>query len=171
MNTIDYSSPEVMQYAKEHLGKFFATFPFFKLLGLEIVEIETGRAKLAVAWREDLCQPAGILHGGVTAWLVNTAIAQAILLTPQYLEVQAHGGQMVTIDLRIKYYRPVSSGRVYCKARVTRIGRQIVHADAIVTDEAGKEDGAGRFDLHADSRGADPAEGRVKESPAIVDPQ
>ena len=39
-----------------------------------------------MSWRTDLCQPAGIMHGGAIASLVDTAIAHSILLTPTYRE-------------------------------------------------------------------------------------
>lgn len=135
----DYTAAEYIARQRQELVEYFKDFPFFKLMGMEIVDIEPGRAKLSMSWRADLCQPAGILHGGATASLIDTAFAHAILLTPQYLEVKAQGGGMVTVDLRVKYFRPVSSGRVVCESRVTRIGRQIVHTAATVTDEAGKE--------------------------------
>jgi uncharacterized protein (TIGR00369 family) len=130
---------ELIEKERRGIIEFFKTFPFFKLMGIELLEIEPGRARLSIDWRKDLCQPAGIMHGGAMASLVDTAIAQAILLTPAHLETRAKGGTMVTIDLRIKYLRPVSGGRLICEARVTRLGRQIVHASAVVSDEAGKE--------------------------------
>lgn len=61
------------------------------------------------------------------------------MLTPSHLEAKHHGGRLVSVDLRIKYLRPVSSGVVFCDARVTRLGRQIIHTSAVVTDEVGKE--------------------------------
>jgi uncharacterized protein (TIGR00369 family) len=139
MTEPDYAAAELIEKERQGIIEYFKTFPFFNLMGIELVEIEPGRARLGIDWRKNLCQPAGIMHGGAIASLVDTAIAQAILLTPANLKTKAKGGSMVTIDLRIKYLRPVSSGRVVCEARVTRLGRQIVHASAVVTDEAGKE--------------------------------
>jgi acyl-coenzyme A thioesterase PaaI-like protein len=43
------------------------------------------------------------------------------------------------LDLRIKYLRPVSGGQVFCDARIVRPGRQIIHTDAVVTNDEGKE--------------------------------
>lgn len=40
----------------------------------------------------------------------------------------------------MKFIRPVSSGSITCEAEVVRLGRQIVHAEAVVTgDDDGKE--------------------------------
>ncbi len=124
---------------RQGLRAFFKTFPFFQLMGFELVDVEPGRARLAMSWRADLCQPAGIMHGGAIASLVDTAIAHSILLTPAYMEAHKQGGRIVSLDLRIKYLRPVSAGKIVCDARVTRLGRQIIHAVADVTDGEGKE--------------------------------
>ena len=108
-------------------------------MGFELVDVEPGQARLAMSWRTDLCQPAGIMHGGAIASLVDTAIAHSILLTPVYMEAHKQGGRIVSLDLRIKYLRPVSAGKIFCNARVTRLGRQIIHAVADVTDGEGKD--------------------------------
>lgn len=128
-----------LEEARAGIKDFFHGFAFNKLLGMELHEVEPGKARLSIVWRADLCQPAGILHGGVIASLADTAIAHAILLTAPNIESRTQGGRMVSVDLRIKYLRPVSSGRIFCDAKVVRLGRTIIHADAVVIDEAGKE--------------------------------
>jgi uncharacterized protein (TIGR00369 family) len=135
----DYVSDDSLEAHRRGLFDFFKDFPFFKLLGIELVDVEPGRARLRVAWRPDLCQPAGILHGGVIATLVDTAIAQSMLLTPRCLEAHARGARIVSVDLRIKYLRPVSEGYVECEAVTPRVGRTISHATAVVTNAQGQE--------------------------------
>ncbi len=128
-----------LEQDRRALFVFFRNFPFNLLMGMELLEVDPGRSRLSMSWREDLCQPAGILHGGAIASLVDTAIAHSILLTEPHLAIRGGGGRMVSVDLRIKYLRPVSEGKVFCNARVVRLGRQIVHADAVVTNEEGKD--------------------------------
>lgn len=138
MNTA--SADDSLDKDRQALLAYFRHFPFSQLMGMEIVELDPGRSKLSMTWREDLCQPAGILHGGAIASLVDTAIAHSILLTPEHRAIRdEHGGRLVSVDLRIKYLRPVSAGQVFCEARVVRMGRQIIHADAVVTSPDGKE--------------------------------
>ena len=55
-------------------------FPFFKLIGLEILDLAPGRSSTQITWRPDLQQPAGLLHGGVIASLIDTGTAYALLL-------------------------------------------------------------------------------------------
>jgi uncharacterized protein (TIGR00369 family) len=139
MSKPDFHSPELIKQYRAGLEEFFREFPFFKLMGIELVSVEPHRARLRASWRPDLCQPAGIMHGGVIATLVDTAVAQSILLTPEFLAAQQDGARMVSVDLRIKYLRPVSEGIVECDAHTPRIGRTISHATAVVTDANGKE--------------------------------
>jgi uncharacterized protein (TIGR00369 family) len=124
---------------RDDLIQFATTFPFFNLVGLEIVDAQPGSSITRLAWRNDLCQPAGILHGGVIATLVDTGIAHAIMLTDIFRELAKQGGRLVSVDLRIRYFRPVSQGTIECKSTIPRLGRQVIHGESIVTDDRGKE--------------------------------
>jgi len=139
MSDPDFSTNEGLAVERQALREFFSTFPFFQLMGFELIDVEPGRARLAMSWRQDLCQPAGIMHGGAMASLADTAIAHSILLTPEYRQAHAQGARIISLDLRIKYLRPVSEGKIFCDARVTRMGRQIIHAAAEITSAPGKE--------------------------------
>ena len=112
---------------------------FFDLLGLEILEAEPGCSVARVRMRPELANPVGLMHGGVIASLIDTGIAYALLLRDDVQDALHAGRSLVTVDLRVKYLRPVSAGSITCKSRVVRMGRQIIHADAIVTNAAGKE--------------------------------
>jgi acyl-coenzyme A thioesterase PaaI-like protein len=59
------------------------------------------------------------------------------LLSDAYLK--SEHSSLVSVDLRVKYLRPVSDGVIYCESTIPRMGRQIIHAESIVTNEAGKE--------------------------------
>ncbi|REK09944.1 MAG: PaaI family thioesterase [Planctomycetota bacterium] len=133
------STPDPLEKERRVLMEFFPKVPFMKLMGFEMLDVGPGHARLSMNWREDLCQPAGILHGGALSSLVDTAIAQAILLTSPYHEMKAQGAWIVTLDLRLKFLRPVSSGKIFCDAKVIRAGRRVIHADAVVVDEHDKQ--------------------------------
>lgn len=131
--------PIDLDVAKAGIFEFFRGFPFNTLMGMELIEIEPGRARIRMGYRHDLCQPAGIMHGGAIASLIDTTIAHTLLLTDQYLAEQAKGGRIVSVDLRTKYLRPVSSGSVECLATVPRMGRHVIHAEAeVISSEDNK---------------------------------
>ena len=56
----DYTAAETVENARRELAEYFKTFPFFKLMGIELLDIEPGRATLGMSWRPDLCQPAAL---------------------------------------------------------------------------------------------------------------
>lgn len=128
-----------IQHLKQILLDSASRLPFFSLIGLEVLDAEPGRSTTRLAFRPDLAQPAGVMHGGVIASLIDTGIAYALLPCEEVHVVLQRGGSLVSVDLRVKYLRPVSAGTITCEAKVTQMGRQISHADAVVTNEAGKE--------------------------------
>jgi uncharacterized protein (TIGR00369 family) len=79
------------------------------------------------------------MHGGVIASVIDSGIAHALLLTERFQELREDGGALVSVDLRVKYLRPVSEGTITCESTVLRLGRQVIHAEAIVTNAEGKE--------------------------------
>lgn len=127
------------RFSREGILAFASDFPFFNLIGLEVLDVGPGWSKTRLEHRADLTQPAGILHGGVIASLVDTGIAHALFLTERFQELREEGRAVVSVDLRIKYFRPVSEAEVVCESKVTRFGRQIIHAESIVTNAQGKE--------------------------------
>jgi uncharacterized protein (TIGR00369 family) len=127
------------RYSREGILAFAEQFPFFRLIGLEILDLEPMWSKARLRFRSDLTQPVGIMHGGVIASLVDSGIAHALLLTDRFQELRDEGGALVSVDLRIKYLRPVSDGEIVCESKVLRLGRQIIHAESIVTNSEGKE--------------------------------
>jgi uncharacterized protein (TIGR00369 family) len=92
----------------------------------------------------------------MTASLIDTGTAYALLLRDELRDALLGGRRLVTVDLRVKYLRPVSEGRITCVSTVTRMGRQIIHTDAIVTNDGGKE--VARGDALYTIMGASPAE-------------
>jgi acyl-CoA thioesterase len=108
-------------------------------MGLRVLDVGPGWSKATASYREDLVQPAGIMHGGVISSLIDTGIAHALMMTDRLTELHREGGALVSVDLRVKFIRPVAQGTIFCDAKIVRLGRQIVHAEAIVTGEDGKE--------------------------------
>jgi len=127
------------RYSREGILAFAEQFPFFRLIGLEILDLGPGWSKARLRHRPDLNQPAGVMHGGVIASVIDSGIAHALLMTDTFREVRRDGGALVSVDLRVKYFRPVSEAEVVCESKVVRLGRQIIHADSVVTNAEGKE--------------------------------
>ena len=114
------------------LREIFGRIPYVRLLGMELVGVARGEARVALEMREELTRNGGLMHGGAVASLMDTASAFAVmsLLEP--------GQSTVTIDLTLHFLRPVLRGRIEARARVLRAGRRIATLSIDATDEAGK---------------------------------
>lgn len=106
--------------------------PFAKLMGMRLVELRPDEAVISIEMRDELRQPSGVLHGGVTATLIDTAMAFAVRTRLGLDEATA------TIDLTVHYLRPHLSGRFTCTAKVVRAGKRIFTVSADVHNEEGK---------------------------------
>jgi uncharacterized protein (TIGR00369 family) len=124
---------------KQKLLDFARGFPLFQLIGLEVLDLGPRWAKCQLSARAELQNPNGVIHGGVIATLLDTSIAQSLLMTDEYQAVRDTKGSMSTIDLHVKYLRPVSAGRLLCEAKVVHLGKRVIHAHAVVRGEHDKE--------------------------------
>jgi uncharacterized protein (TIGR00369 family) len=133
------TQPPDLEKLKQKLLEFSRGFPFFQLIGLEVCDLRPRWAKCQVHSRRELENPNGVMHGGVIATLIDTTIAQAMLMTDEFQVVRDTKGSMSTIDLHVKYLRPVSSGRLVCEANIVHLGKRVIHAQAVVRGEHDKD--------------------------------
>jgi len=108
------------------------SLPFSQLIGMKLVDLRPDEAVLSIEMRDDLRQPSGVLHGGVTATLIDTAMAFAVRTRLAIDEATA------TIDLTVHYLRPHITGTFICTAKVVRAGKRIFTVSADVVNETGK---------------------------------
>lgn len=121
-------SEESKQFAIDRLN----SLPFARLIGMRLTDIRPNEAVIEIEMRDDLRQPSGVLHGGVTATLIDTAMAFAVRTYLTDTEPTA------TIDLTVHYLRPHIEGKAICTARVVRPGKRIFTVSADVHNEEGK---------------------------------
>jgi uncharacterized protein (TIGR00369 family) len=123
---------ELDETLKDKARAGFESVPFARLLGMKLVDISYGEAILKLKMREELRQPQGVLHGGATASLIDTATAFAVITC------LGDGEKATTIDLTVHYLRPVSEGEIVCTAKVARAGRRILTVSAECVNSEGK---------------------------------
>lgn len=123
---------EITKEQREFAENALHNLPFAKLIGMRLVGLKLDEAQIAIEMRDDLRQPSGVLHGGVTATLIDTAMAFAVRTRLAMDEATA------TIDLTIHYLRPHLSGKFICTARNVRAGKRIFTVSAEVHNEEGK---------------------------------
>jgi uncharacterized protein (TIGR00369 family) len=99
--------------------------PIARLLALEIVEVEDGRAVFAMEPAEWMYNPIGSVHGGIAATILDSCMGCAVHTT---LEA---GVGYTTADLQVRYIRAMAdaTGRVLAEGRVVHRGRRTATAE------------------------------------------
>lgn len=106
--------------------------PFYKLVGMEVVEIKHGFARVRMPFHQKLAQMAGVAHGGAMASVADSAVAMALasLVGPEEA--------FTTVELKMNFLAPVSRGEVIAEATIIRKGSRIAVGDVDVKDGDGK---------------------------------
>ncbi len=106
--------------------------PYFKHLSMPVKEIGTGYSIVEIKMGNEHLNPFGGIHGGVYASVIDTAAYWAV-----YCELDESVGY-ISIDLKIDYLAPTSSGVIITKGRSIKIGRSMCLAEATATNKDGK---------------------------------
>jgi uncharacterized protein (TIGR00369 family) len=108
--------------------------PYADTMGFELVEVERGRVVFIGKPSQRFLNPIGVIHGGWTATLLDSAMAHATQTT---LNV---GEGHTTIEMKIAYIRPVmpTTGSVRCEAKLIHRGGRISMTEGRLIDEGGR---------------------------------
>lgn len=124
---------EISEEQKQRAAAALAANSVAKMVGMRLVDLRPGEAVIEVKMREELRQPYGLLHGGITATLIDTAMAFALVT-----RIGEHE-KATTVDLSVHYLRPHTVGTFSCTAKVVRAGKRIITLSADVVNEEGKQ--------------------------------
>ena len=103
------------------------------VLGIETVEATPDRVTLRVPVTAKVHQPSGLLHGGVSALLAETAASYGGALSAP----EGHG--VVGIELNASHLRAMREGTLTAVATPIRRGRTIQVWDISLNDDAGRD--------------------------------
>ena len=99
---------------------------FPTMVGLRVEEIRTGYARMRLPYRPELRQPAGVVHGGAIATLIDTVVVPAI--GAAYDEMPL----MLTLTMNVQYLGALREEDAVADGWVTRRGRSIVFCEVVV---------------------------------------
>jgi uncharacterized protein (TIGR00369 family) len=101
-----------------------ASRPFFAgTLGFRLVDARAGYARLATDNTTATSNPAGVMHGGASFGLADTAVAAALIT------LYGTGQLLLTIEMKINYLEPIPPGEVTAEAYVLRSSRRSAYAE------------------------------------------
>jgi len=142
--TVDWEDPRVLVEAARGLSglEFLQRIvagelpppPIAALLKVELAELSEGHAVFAVEPAEYHYNPIGVVHGGVAATLLDSAMGCAV-----HSALPAGAGY-TSLEIKVNFVRPLTAetGRVRCEAKLIHLGGRTATAEGRVVDEAGK---------------------------------
>jgi uncharacterized protein (TIGR00369 family) len=142
--TVDWEDPRVLVEAARGLSglEFLQRIvagelpppPIAALLKFELAELSEGQAVFAVEPAEYHYNPIGVVHGGVAATLLDSAMGCAV-----HSALPAGAGY-TSLEIKVNFVRPLTAetGRVRCEAKLIHLGGRTATAEGRVVDEAGK---------------------------------
>lgn len=108
--------------------------PIARTLDFALVEVDKGRAVFEITPAEYHYNPIGMVHGGIAATLLDSAMGCAVnSLLPA-------GVAYTTLEIKVNYLRPMTTttGPVRAEGTVTHLGKRMAVAEGKITDGAGK---------------------------------
>ena len=108
--------------------------PIAQLLGMDLVEVEEGRAVFALTPAEQHYNPIGVVHGGIAFTMLDSAMG----CTVQSLLPAGKG--YTTLEIKANLVRPITlqTGPIRASAKIVHMGRQTATAEGRVEDSQGK---------------------------------
>jgi 1,4-dihydroxy-2-naphthoyl-CoA hydrolase len=106
---------------------------FDALYGLELLEYSDTEVTAQVKVREEIKQPAGLVHGGVYA-----SIAESMASLATALAVMEQGSTAMGLSNNTSFLRRVTEGTIHAQATRLHRGRTTWVWDVRFTDDAGR---------------------------------
>jgi len=105
-----------------------------RTLGYDITEVESGRVVITAEPDDTLLNPAGTIHGGFSATLLDSCMGLAILSTLD------RGIGQTTLEFKISLARPITpeTGVIMAEGIMLSRGRRVGTAEGRITDSQGR---------------------------------
>jgi len=101
------------------------------LIGARLTAVEPGATEIALAYREDLTQQKGFVHGGIIGMIADTACGYAAF------SLMPADCSLVTVEYKINILA-TARGSLVARGQVVKGGRTLTVARAEVYAEDGK---------------------------------
>ncbi len=112
------------------LMKHFTEEPYARLLGIQLAQLEQGRALVKMAISDDMNNIFGATHGGAIFSLMDAAFE---------LAVNSHGTVAVALNVSVNYISPALAGEtLYAEGREISRSNRISTCDIMVRGGDGR---------------------------------
>lgn len=125
---------QALAYLKSNIGKSAADVspsPFGRWLNGTLIEVEEGHLTVEILVRKDMCNPGGIMHGGVATGMMDDVIG---------LTVFSMGNEAfyASVNLSVDFlFAAKPDEKLIVKSKIVRMGKKIAHAEGEIRNQAG----------------------------------
>jgi uncharacterized protein (TIGR00369 family) len=121
------ADPHFARRIRESFGRQKA----MAFIGAELKSIAPGATEVTLAYREELTQQKGFIHGGIIGMIADTACGYAAF------SLMPAGCSLVTVEYKINILAP-ARGALVARGEVVKAGRSLTVARAEVYADDGK---------------------------------
>jgi uncharacterized protein (TIGR00369 family) len=108
------------------------SFPLSRFLGMTVHDEGAGQARADLDAGPVHQNPHGFVHGAAVFAMVDTSMGAAAM------SMLGPDQRCSTIELHLRFLRPVVDGPLNAETSVVKPGRRVMHLESRVTDSAGR---------------------------------
>lgn len=97
---------------------------FAELVDLQVEQRSAGASTLTLSVAPKHMNPHNVVHGAVLYAMADTGMGSALYPTLSAGEICA------TIEIKISYFKPVTSGRLVCKTELLNRGKSVANLES-----------------------------------------
>ncbi|MFX0048510.1 MAG: PaaI family thioesterase [Candidatus Hermodarchaeota archaeon] len=120
------------KYIEDMIQGKVPTPPIAQLLGFKFTDYCDGCTTVEMEITEKYWNPMKTLHGGVYCDLADAAMGFSFLTTLSEDEL------FTTVDLRINYLKPVTTGKLVASSKIIKRGKRLGYMECEIVNEQGK---------------------------------
>ncbi len=126
---------QVLDFFKSNIGKTASEMSpsaFGRWLDGTLIAVDEGELTVEVIVRKDMCNPGGILHGGVATGMMDDVIGMTVF---------SMGTQVFysTVNLSVDFlFGAKPDEKLTVKSKIVRMGKKIAHAEGEIRNEVGQ---------------------------------
>lgn len=132
-NSVPANANNRLEYMQTFIGKSmqYSHSPVGRWLNGTLLDIREGSMKVEFIVREDMSNPMGILHGGMAATILDEVVGTMVFALGREFA-------FVSVNLNCDYLNAARIGEaIFADAKVIRAGKNIVHAEGVITNANG----------------------------------
>lgn len=107
----------------ERIKNDFNAQEYCQFLGIKVVNLKKGIARLSLCFNKNILNREGTVHGGIITSLADSAAGVALL------SITGSGGRISSIELKINFLHPVKNGDLFAEAKIIHKGSRTAVGD------------------------------------------